>query len=239
MKFDIPNLIGSVVDDIQQNTETLTIKLQDGRTYLFGHEQECCEKVYLADMNGDINDLIGQTITIAHFSESPDKKSTTAWTFVHLSSPKGSLVIRWNADTDTQYSTDVCIRVTYPTPEHSGISLRPQYSIYQRRENYQYVATDHFIHTDPNYPGWIIYDHYNIHGTTPIQGKEPDQYIYGPTTYAQHYPNNPPYHAPWSHGIEYMIQLDPQGHIVPHEGHISLFGQRYIIDSDGTLILPD
>lgn len=43
----------------------VVFKTTDGETYRMYHQQDCCESVYLNDVVGDMQDLVGSEILIA------------------------------------------------------------------------------------------------------------------------------------------------------------------------------
>ena len=88
------------------------------------HQQDCCENVQIADIDGDLQDLVGGVLI--DFSE---RKSTVfdelkiqikgiepsddshTWTFYHITTSKGSVIIRWLGESNGYYSEDVTVAV--------------------------------------------------------------------------------------------------------------------------------
>jgi hypothetical protein len=87
----------------------------EGKVYKMGHSQECCENVYINDIIGDLDDLIGNPILLAEKVESGDDPEgvnvdhdySFLWTFYKLSTIKGSVTIRWLGESSGCYSEDV------------------------------------------------------------------------------------------------------------------------------------
>lgn len=86
--------------------------------YKLYHQQDCCESVYLADVTGELEDLINSPILMAYVAsnqedvtkeirkESKDFDSET-WTFYHLATIKGYVTLRWIGTSNGYYSEDV------------------------------------------------------------------------------------------------------------------------------------
>jgi len=81
------------------------------------HYPDCCEEVYLEDIIGDINDLIGVPIIMAEKTtnkENPKEETINSvdndyctWTFYKLGTTKGYVTIRWYGASNGYYSEEV------------------------------------------------------------------------------------------------------------------------------------
>ncbi len=85
----------------------------DGRVFVFYHQQDCCEDVSIEDVAGDLNDLIGTSILVAEVRTSeampprvPEDYSGT-WTFYEFRTIKGSVTVRWYGSSNGYYSESV------------------------------------------------------------------------------------------------------------------------------------
>jgi hypothetical protein len=108
-------VIGKVGDDV------LTFATDDGRRFRFEHYQECCESVYVEDICGDLEDLVGSPIVTAEAvsnepqPEAPDyADSDTQWTFYKFATLKGSVTVRWFGSSNGYYSTGVSFAEVSP-----------------------------------------------------------------------------------------------------------------------------
>jgi hypothetical protein len=84
--------------------------------YHLEHDFECCEEVYIEDICGDIQDLIGSPILASEEVCSQDKSSEheSQWTFYKLSTNKGSVTIRWHGSSNGYYSIAVDLYLVRP-----------------------------------------------------------------------------------------------------------------------------
>lgn len=94
---------------------SIELGLLDGSRYEFVHHQDCCEIVYLEDICGDMNDLIGAPILQAEeVSNEPEPDSLGGeceeWTFYKLATILGSVTLRWYGTSNGYYSTSVSFK---------------------------------------------------------------------------------------------------------------------------------
>ena len=107
------DLVGHTLIGVERNTgdnDTLSFRLRDGTAILY-HSQDCCESVYIEDINGDLDDLVGSPILRAEESVSrPDDISdyeSQTWTFYIIATIKGTVTIRWIGSSNGYYSESV------------------------------------------------------------------------------------------------------------------------------------
>lgn len=104
----------SVVND--DNTRIVFTTVDDTEYVLF-HEQNCCESVYVEDVCGDLNDLVGVPILLAEEVSGDgaepegwkpgEYNESYTWTFYKLATIKGSVTIRWYGSSNGYYSEGV------------------------------------------------------------------------------------------------------------------------------------
>lgn len=100
----------------QIENEELRFYLTDSNYVRFFHEQDCCENVYIEDICGDLDDLIGSPLIeaeeVSDYNHDPlgDDESYT-WTFYKFTTRKGSVTVRWYGASNGYYSESVSVEV--------------------------------------------------------------------------------------------------------------------------------
>ena len=107
-------LKGKTLVSVDVSDDEILFKTSDGEMYKMYHDQDCCELVYIDDIVGDVQDLVGSEILMAEEvdGESPsdfndkDHDSYT-WTFYKFATIKGYVDIRWFGCSNGYYSESV------------------------------------------------------------------------------------------------------------------------------------
>ena len=117
--MNIEILVGQVLSEIDSSVGGVVLfKTADGKTYKMHHNQDCCESVYLEDVAGEWDDLIGYPITLAEevtSNENPtdatedilEYQDSFTWTFYKLATIKGYVDLRWYGESNGYYSESV------------------------------------------------------------------------------------------------------------------------------------
>lgn len=112
----IDDLLGKIITEITRGDDELIFKTTDGYTYKMYHERDCCEHVYIEDIIGDLDDLIGTPVTMAECVHQDGDKNkpendddywmddSSTWTFYKLATYKGYVTIRWFGTSNGYYS---------------------------------------------------------------------------------------------------------------------------------------
>jgi hypothetical protein len=93
--------------------ERITFTTTDGEQFQMLHYQDCCESVWVEDIEGDLQDLVGTPIEFAEESTAEEGEvrergeDSSTWTFYRLRTIKGSVVIRWCGSSNGYYSESV------------------------------------------------------------------------------------------------------------------------------------
>jgi len=62
---EFSELVGKTIVKITGDEEHLKIVCETGEVYFMYHEQDCCERVEIEDVNGDLDNLIGYPIKLS------------------------------------------------------------------------------------------------------------------------------------------------------------------------------
>lgn len=114
-KFE--DLLGKTLIGVEVHDDSIVFITKDAQYQLY-HEQDCCESVYVEDIIGDVDDLIGSPLLMAEEVTNADEpvdskvdKSyrdySETWTFYKLATIKGYVTIRWYGSSNGYYSESV------------------------------------------------------------------------------------------------------------------------------------
>lgn len=117
-RVDFSTLVGKTLVAIHVGDEEINFLDSEGHKYKMYHQQDCCESVWLEDVNGDWDDLLGNPITVAEertsyageegdIGEPADNSyidDSYTWTFYTISTIKGTVDLRWFGTSNGYYS---------------------------------------------------------------------------------------------------------------------------------------
>lgn len=105
----------------KEGDDEMVCVAQDGRTFRFFHAQDCCERVAIADIVGDIGDLLRAPLVTAEEVSSegepaPESKyvESYTWTFYRFATARGTVTVRWLGESNGYYSEGVSFHVEQP-----------------------------------------------------------------------------------------------------------------------------
>ena len=105
---NIKDMIGKKITGIYYDEENFQIRTDDC-VYAFYHEQDCCEDVWLTQVDGISDKIIGSRIVMAE--EVVDEKYTeyghVTWTFYKIGTTKGMIDFRFQGESNGYYSESV------------------------------------------------------------------------------------------------------------------------------------
>ena len=111
-------MLGAIIIaiDVDDDTDEIVFELRNGEKYKMYHEQDCCESVYIEDINGDLDDLINTPLLIAEEAINPPLHPSVVvpgydqsytWTFYKFGTLRGYVTIRWFGNSNGYYSESV------------------------------------------------------------------------------------------------------------------------------------
>ena len=94
----------------------LLFETANGERFMFSHEQDCCERVDINDIVGDLQDLVGEPLLLAEEvqGETPvdfneREYESVTWTFYKFATRKGYVDVRWLGESNGYYSEGVSL----------------------------------------------------------------------------------------------------------------------------------
>lgn len=114
--MEITELIGKTLKSVINNgDEEIIFTDTEDNQYKLYHRQDCCEGVSVEDIEGDLQDLVGNPILQADESTNSEDKlgknisdyGSFTWTFYKFATIKGYVTIRWLGESNGYYSESV------------------------------------------------------------------------------------------------------------------------------------
>ena len=110
----IDELVGKVVRGLAYSDEYFQIRTDDC-VYAFYHEQDCCESVWLTQVDGISDKIIGSRIVIAEVVTKTgedgvidtDNYDSVTWSFYKIGTNKGMIDFRFQGESNGYYSETV------------------------------------------------------------------------------------------------------------------------------------
>ena len=108
-------LLGRTLYKVTADGDELTLYLSETNYVRFYHSQDCCESVYIEDICGDLNDLVGEPLLIAEevsdYDAEPryEGEESYTWTFYKFATRKGYVDVRWYGSSNGYYSESVSV----------------------------------------------------------------------------------------------------------------------------------
>ena len=117
MNFSIlKGLTITSIDGLEDDSAEVIFTTSEGRRFEMSHSQDCCERVSIEDVCGDVNDLLNSPILLAEEVTSDEDPGDVnkeyhddlyCWTVYKLSTFKGDVTIRWYGESNGYYSVGV------------------------------------------------------------------------------------------------------------------------------------
>jgi hypothetical protein len=109
MHVVLNEILGLTLEKIDASEDEIIFHVRDKRKFVMNHEQDCCEAVWVEDITGDLDDLIGAPLVRAEERTEYDEDcdANCKWTFYEFATIKGSVTIRWCGSSEGPYSVSV------------------------------------------------------------------------------------------------------------------------------------
>lgn len=128
-------------NDNNDGDDYLLFKFTDGTSLLFYHEQDCCEFVFIDDICGDLDDLVGSPLVTCECVQNFDNVREAeyddywTWTFYHFATEKGRVDVKWYGTSNGYYSEKVDSCYTDENgDEHIIGDYRERYTLHEIKE---------------------------------------------------------------------------------------------------------
>lgn len=110
-------ILNTRILSIESDTEEVRIVLADGRNVRLYHCQDCCESVEIAQIDGDLQRLVGHELQAAYMTYEEKDPAGMDWcdrldvclahNFLHLRSHAGDVCVRWDGWQSGYYSDSI------------------------------------------------------------------------------------------------------------------------------------
>jgi hypothetical protein len=118
---EFKELLGRSLCRVTADDAELILYLSDTNYVRFYHSQNCCESVYIEDICGDLNDLVGVPLLeaeeVSDYDADPlyEGEESYTWTFYKFATRKGFVTVRWYGSSNGYYSESVSVDVVDTT----------------------------------------------------------------------------------------------------------------------------
>lgn len=98
-------LIGQTFDKVVSDDDGVRFYQGNLKRFSLHHEQDCCESVYLEDVAGDLQDLVGTPILLSEesYEHGEEGHESATWSFYKLATVKGHVTIRFFGSSNGYY----------------------------------------------------------------------------------------------------------------------------------------
>lgn len=114
--IDFSSLKNQIFTHIESKKDEIIFTAQTGKKYRMYHAQDCCERVEVESITGDLESLLNTPILVAEESihtgnlkEVDRSEDSYTWTFYKLATIKGWVDIRWYGTSNGYYSERVTL----------------------------------------------------------------------------------------------------------------------------------
>jgi hypothetical protein len=116
---EFEDLLGRTLYRAEADDSVLTLYLSNTNYVRFQHHQDCCESVYIEDICGDLDDLVGAPLLeaeeVSDYEGEDTGEESYTWTFYKFATRKGFVTVRWYGSSNGYYSESVSVDVVDTT----------------------------------------------------------------------------------------------------------------------------
>jgi hypothetical protein len=108
----IADMVGKTMVSVEDEGDELVFAAATGEVYKLYHQQDCCERVYIESVVGELTDLVGVPLLVAEevSGETPadfECGESCTWTFYKFATIKGYVDVRWLGESNGYYGESV------------------------------------------------------------------------------------------------------------------------------------
>ena len=111
-------LLGRALCKAVADEESLTLYVTEENFVTLEHDQDCCESVYIEDIVGDLQDLVGTPLLLVEEVSNYEAEALCSgeeshtWTYYRFRTIKGSVDVRFYGSSNGYYSEGVSVKIT-------------------------------------------------------------------------------------------------------------------------------
>ncbi len=110
--YSVTELLGKTFVEAKSDNEAVRFTEADGTEWMLYHAQDCCESVYVEDLVGNLEDLVGSPLLMAEEATSDENPLSEyhekfRWTFYKFATIKGYVTVRFYGASNGYYGVGV------------------------------------------------------------------------------------------------------------------------------------
>lgn len=111
-ELNISVLTGDTItklDGAKEGSGLIIFHMKSGKRYRMFHVQDCCESVYIEQIHGNPESLVGKEVIWAseNSNRGESEGDSKTWTYYTISTENGPVSFRWMGESNGYYSESV------------------------------------------------------------------------------------------------------------------------------------
>jgi len=115
--MEFSDMVGKTLESVEVGDERIVFNFSDGTAAESYHSQDCCESVSIQSQDGDIKNIIGSPILIAHETcdsdNPPESCDSFTWTHQTIRTEKGEVTFHWLGESNGYYGETPYFEITH------------------------------------------------------------------------------------------------------------------------------